>query len=174
MLESLKKALGVKQDQAEPEMSDKSIGLDSINAIAKLAEFAEVIDQLNAVIGEKDASLQELASKLESFEQVAKEAEAQAEAIRVAAEAAALESKKALLAEVVGKDNPSLDALFNSISGLDSEAFNTVVSGFKAARVAEAQSEMFKQVGVSGEAEASTDTESPEMKILKAKRASKQ
>lgn len=138
--------------------------------MAQLAEAQELITQKDAALANVESQMQELASKLAQFEAAAQEAEAKAEAVKKAAEMAAMQARKEKLAEVIGADNPSLDATFEAVKSLDSEAFNVVVAGFAAKFVQESQGDMFKETGVSGEAEAKeVATESPEMTILKAK-----
>ena len=152
----------VASQEAQIDMADQLS-----QAIAKMADLEGVVATLNAAVAEKDASLQELAGKLAEYGEIAKEAEAKAEALRVEAEAKALASRKEKLGSVIGSENPGFDATFNAISGLDDVAFSVIVEGFAASFAKQAESPMFQEIGVGGEADTSKIEESAEMRIIK-------
>ena len=170
MLESLKKKLGVTETPKIAEAVE-NLQIDMAEqlsqAVAKMTDLEGIVATLNAAIAEKDASLQELAGKLAEYSEIANEAKAKAEALRVEAEAKALEAKKEKLASVIGSENPGFDATFSAISGLDDAAFSVIVEGFAASFAKEAQGPMFKEIGVSGEADTSKVEDNATMKILK-------
>lgn len=173
MLKELKKVFGGKQDEQLEEVVDPVVEANmniEQSLGAELQEALSQIESLNAVLAEKETLLAEMASKLETLSGFAAEAEARAEAIAKEAKAKELADKKAMLAEVIGADNPNLDNTFAAIEGLDASAFSVVVEGFKASLAKEAESPLFTQQSVSGEAEMKDQPqESAEMRVLKQK-----
>lgn len=157
MLDALKKAF--KGDAPEEKLEEAIINVEaaslevSTSLSTQLQEVLGQVEQLNSVIAEKDALLATMASKLEELSSYAAEAEAKAAEVVAQAKAKELADKRAKLADVIGADNAGLDTTFAAISGLDTESFNTVVSGFAASFAKEAESVMFKEIGVAGEAE---------------------
>jgi len=168
MLNQLKKKLmGDKPDEALEAVDGFTAATEMS---VQLQEAVSQLEQLNSVIAQKDALLAEMNGKLEQLSSYAAEAEAKAAEVVAQAKAKELVDKRTMLADVIGADNAGLDATFAAISGLEMSAFSTVVSGFAASFAKEAESEMFTEIGVPGEAEASTDaSESREMAILKQK-----
>ena len=149
MLETLFKGKGKEAMQQSALAEDvDSIKAELLTATSMLAAKEEVITELNS-------KLESVTSKLAELQEYAKQAEAAAEAIKAEAAAKLIEEKKQMLADVIGRDNESFDATFNAIASLDNDAYKTVISGFAASLVKEANSEMFKETGVSGEAEVS-------------------
>ena len=171
MIKALQKVLGGKQDEQLEEAVEQPVEAVTPTVEQSLAQDLQgalaQVESLNAALLAKDTLVAELNSKLEQLSEFAAQAEAAAEALRVEAEQKALAEKREKLANVIGAENPGFEATFAAISGLDAEAFQTVVSGFAASFAKEAESVMFKQMGVSGEAEKKADTESAEMKILR-------
>jgi hypothetical protein len=171
MLDALKKKLmGDKPTESLEEVQEAVVEAISTEATspdlsAQLADALSVVESLNAVIAEKESLLAELAGKVEQLSQFAEAAEAQAKALREEAEAKAVAAKQEMLADVIGKDNPGFATTFEAIKGLDEAAFSVVVAGFKASFAKEAESVMFKEVGVGGEAE--VVEEDATMSILK-------
>lgn len=179
MLKALQKALsGSKPEEQLTEAVEVVVEASTQSVEQSLAvqlqEAIGVVEQLNAVIAEKDISLAELLAKVESLSAYAEKAEAEAKALAEQAKMKEVESRKEKLASVIGSENPGFDATFAAVSSLDEANFNVVVDAMAAARKAEADSEMFKQVGVSGEAETKPDDGvSLEMRILQQKYHSK-
>lgn len=172
MLKELKKVFSGKQDEQLEEVVDQVVeAADATTVEQSLAQDLQgalaQVESLNAALLAKDSLVAELNSKLEQLSEFAAQAEAAAEALRVEAETKALADKREKLANVIGADNPGFDATFSAISSLNAEAFDTVVSGFAASFAKEAESKMFTQIGVSGEAEKKADAESAEMKIIR-------
>lgn len=177
MLEALKKAFCNTPDGQLEQVAPVQEGLtdltqlnvnEQLNAalneiIAKDATLAE----LNAQLGNMANEIEDYKQQLETLKGFAAEAEAKALAAAEEMKAKELADKKAQLADVIGKDNPGFDTTFAAIASLDTEAFNVVVSGFKAAFAAEAQTEMFQELGVSGEAELKSEDESATARIIK-------
>lgn len=178
MLDSLKKAVGIQpkenmeQDAPKQEMSSEVFGSETLltqlaEANEMLAANQEIIAGLNSNIANMANEIEGYKQKLESLQEFAKEAEAKALAAAEEMKAKELADKKAQLADIIGADNPDFDKMFNSLEGLNAEAFNVVLSGFKASFEAEAKSEMFVQLGVSGEAEPKAEDEGATARILK-------
>lgn len=166
MLQALKRVLG--KDQQEPEMDNKvEDALASVEALAQpdlSAQLSQALEKITA----QDGLINELKSKLEQYSSIAQQAEAEAEALRIEAEQKAIQAKREKLADVLGKDNPEFESVFAATSALPDEAFDVVVSGFAKSFAKQAESEMFNEVGVSGEAQMKPE-ESREMQILKQK-----
>lgn len=176
MKDALRKLLGAKPEE-QLEQNDKPkealtvavdvMGLEQMNELStQLAELAGTVEQLNSVVAEKDSLIATLNGKLESLSAFAAEAEAKAEALRVEAQEKAVAIRKEMLANVIGSANPGFNSTFEAIASLDDAAFETVVGGFAASFAKEAESVMFKEIGVSGEAEA-TSVENATMAVLR-------
>lgn len=175
MLDALKKKLlGDKPDEQLAEVAEEVVTEAVTQNVEQslatdLQSALSQVEELNAALQAKDSLLAELNSKLEALSEFAAKAEAHAEALRVEAEQKALAEKREKLANVIGADNPKLDAVFAPLAALEASAFDVVISAMAASFEAEASSEMFKEVGVSGEAEVkpAAQNESAEMRIIK-------
>lgn len=176
MLDALKKALkGVSATEvveapveaAVQEVQEELLELAAMQPLQEqLAELVSQVEQLNSVVSEKDALLASLNSKLEGYADLAAKAEAEAAALQEQAKLKELNERREMLADVIGKDNPGFETTFTAIGELPRESFDVVVSGFKASFAKEAESAMFKEVGVSGDADKAPE-ENLTMKIIK-------
>ncbi|MBK9617078.1 MAG: hypothetical protein IPO35_16795 [Uliginosibacterium sp.] len=176
MLDALKKALkGVSATEvveapveaAVQEVQEELLELAAMQPLQEqLAELVSQVEQLNSVVAEKDALLASLNSKLEGYADLAAKAEAEAAALQEQAKLKELNERREMLADVIGKDNPGFETTFTAIGELPRESFDVVVSGFKASFAKEAESTMFKEVGVSGDADKAPE-ENLTMKIIK-------
>ena len=176
MKDALKKLLAGKAPVAQEQEPAGAVASSVESALAgDLQAALSQVESLNQLLQERESVVAEMTAKLESLSAYAEQAEAAAEALRVEAENKALEVKREKLAAVIGAQNPGFEATFAAISGLEEAAFQTVVDGFAASFKAESKTEMFTEVGVSGEADqkANADGESPEMKIIKQKASKK-
>ena len=117
-------------------------------------QLQEVLSQLE----QKESVIAELTSKLEALSQYAAAAEAASEALKVEAANKALNERKEQLANIMGADNPKLDEEFNLIKSLDQAVFDLVIKSKQEAAEALDKSEMFNEIGVSGEAELIDDS----------------
>ena len=157
MLDALKKKLLGEAPETVAEQAEVVVEAATQNIEQSLATDLQgalaQVEQLNATLQERESVIVALNSKLEALSEFAAQAEAAAEAIRVTAENKALEVKREKLANVIGSQNPGFDATFAAISNLDDASFDVVVGGFAASFAKEAESELFNEVGVSGEAE---------------------
>lgn len=105
---------------------------------------------------------------LDAQAEVLKAAEAKLELFAVAEAEAVAKSRKEKLAAVVAADR--VEELFKSLAPLDAEAFEAVVATFSVQKAAEAESDMFKVAGVSGDGDQKTGPEVDRTtEILKAK-----
>lgn len=165
MLEKLKKQLGI---------------IDTPVDMAELADVKSQLTQLQEALAGKDTELSDLAAKLATFEaeKAALEA-ALATAIehsqklesdvKEAAEkqlAAKLEARKAKLEATLGSEK--VNAVFEATKELEDAAFNAVVTAMATSVEVEAQSELFKEAGVAGDAEPAKEMTAEE-RILRAK-----
>lgn len=164
MLDALKKALKGASASEAVEAPVEAVVQEGIMELAEmqplqeqLAELASQVEQLTSVVAEKDALLASLNSKLEGYADLAAKAEAEAVALQEQAKLKELNERREMLADVIGKDNPGFETTFTAIGELPRESFDVVVSGFKASFAKEAESVMFKEVGVSGDAEVPSD-----------------
>ena len=117
-------------------------------------QLQEVLSQLE----QKESVIVELTSKLEALSQYAAAAEAASEALKVEAANKVLNERKEQLANIMGADNPKLDEEFNLIKSLDQAVFDLVIKSKQEAVEALDKSEMFNEIGVSGEAELIDDS----------------
>ena len=169
MLKALQKLMGDKpqeqmeQEQVEqieaaieevaPEMSvEQQLGANLQDALAK-------IEAVGAELAEKNALLSEAQSKLAQYSELIAKAEAEAADAAQKAAMKVLDERKQMLASVMGSEAPTLEAEFSILKDLPEEAFNLVIASKKAAFEALEKSEMFREVGVSGEAEKPSSAE---------------
>lgn len=170
MLEALKKAFGNEPkkeilEQAAPIIEEGLIDLTQLDIneqlnvalneiIAKDITLAELGTQLSGMAKE----IEDYKEKLAALQDFAAEAEARAMAAAEEMKAKEVADKKQQLADVIGADNAGFDTTWQAVAGLEGEAFNVVLNGFKASFAKEAESVYFTEVGVSGEAEPVAET----------------
>lgn len=160
MLDALKKAFGDKpkeemgQDAPQQEMQD----MTTLNVMEQLNVALDEIVAKDELLGNMAKEIEGYKEQLAALQVYADEAEAKALAAAEEMKAKEVADKQAQLADVIGKDNPGFDTTWSAIAGLDNEAFNVVLSGFKASFAKEAEGLMFNEVGVSGEAEPVAET----------------
>jgi uncharacterized membrane-anchored protein YhcB (DUF1043 family) len=175
MLKELMKALG-KSDapaaEVKPVTTDMTIKLDVSAVQAELdkvkAEFeafqattTELVTQAEAVITDLTAKLGEATAALAAVE-------AEKAALAAEAEAKRLASRKEKVEAAIGTEKAA--GLLAATENLDDAAFEAVVSALAGSVDAEASTSLFKEVGVTAEADAAKVVEeSAEMKILKQK-----
>jgi signal peptide peptidase SppA len=123
---------------------------------ALAATHSEAEAQMAVLLNANAAQAHELATVKESLEQLQAVAKADAEAALVAkAEAEALaaqaklDSRKAALSAVVAE--PEVESLMASLSSLEDVAFSTVLASLGAKAKAVESSELFAEMGVSGQ-----------------------
>lgn len=180
MLEKLRKALGgeptkpaetleVKLDTAEIQVAIEAavnevrVEFDAYKQSADAA-MAEAADKVTAL----QAELAEMAGKLAAA-QAALDA-ADEEAMKAAAEAAALKlaARNDRVIAALGTERAA--AVMKATEGMDDAAFEAVVTALGVGAAAEAAAPLFNEVGVDAQADAGKVVEeSKEMKLLKAK-----
>lgn len=133
---------------------------DMTEMIEKAAHEEFVAKAVAEAVAPIQKSLDEAVAQIEVYK--AAEAAAQEE-IRKSKE----ESRKGKLAEVMGTENPELEAEFETLKSLDDAVFNIVLKAKKDAVEALTKSEMFQEIGVGGEADTSKVEDNATMKILK-------
>lgn len=121
-------------------------------------QLGEQLQEALSQLEQKESVIAELTSKLEALSQYAAAAEAASEALKVEAANKALNERKEQLANIMGADNPKLDEEFNLIKSLDQAVFDLVIKSKQEAAEALDKSEMFNEIGVSGEAELIDDS----------------
>lgn len=128
----------------------------NVEMIEKSAVDALVLKAVEEAVAPVQKALQEANEQIEVFKA------AQVEAIE--------KSRKEALAAVMGSENPELETEFAILKSLDDAAFQIVIKSKAAAAEAVNKSEMFKEIGVAGEAEIKDQPqESAEMRVLKQK-----
>ena len=121
-------------------------------------QLGEQLQEALSQLEQKESVIVELTSKLEALSQYAAAAEAASEALKVEAANKVLNERKEQLANIMGADNPKLDEEFNLIKSLDQAVFDLVIKSKQEAAEALDKSEMFNEIGVSGEAELIDDS----------------
>jgi len=160
MLDALKKAVGMQENKGVVTPIEANQDLTNLNLNEQLTVALDEIVAKENLLTEFTAKIDTLAKEVEDYKQqltalqsYADEAQAKALAAAEELKAKELADKKAQLADIIGQDNPGFDTTFAALQELNAEAFSVVLSGFKASFKVEAESAMFNEVGVSGEAE---------------------
>lgn len=160
----------------EQAVATLKIDVDSTEMQAVIADLQGQVDAIKAELGVQletaQTALAEMAGKYEAAQaQLAAIAAEKAELVANAA-AAKLAARKEKIVAAIGTEKA--DALMEATDALDDAQFNAVVSAMAGSVEAEAKTDLFKEVGVTAEADASkVNEESAEMKILKQKYAAK-
>lgn len=146
-------------DQVQVELT-----VDSAEVQAALQEAAAKLEDLTAQFAELSGKYEQAQAALEAL------AKEKAEMIAAAA-AAKLEARKAQVVAAIGTEKA--DGLMAATENLDDVQFNAVLSALAGSVSAEADTAMFKEVGVTAEVDAvkvvEAGGESKEMKLLRAK-----
>lgn len=170
----VKLVTGKEDTTTKADVIDETLKTDQELVIEVASEELDVlkaqVEALTADLGEKlEAANGALAEMTAKFE------EAQAQLSAIAAEkaqmvtdalAAKLAARKEKVVAAIGTEKA--DGLMLATEGLDDTAFEAVVSALAGSVAAEAASPLFKEVGVTAEADAAKVVEeSAEMKLLK-------
>lgn len=176
MLSALKKVLSTVVVEGKLENAEAEQALleneDGSMSVVTAEMFSEINGKLEAALqlaSSKDSEILSLTEKLAALNSEAAKLQAEVDLARTAAQAKEYQDRKQSLSEVLGKDNAKLESVFESIKDLPAESFSAVVDGMKTSFKQEEESVGFKELGVSGKAELSTEVESKEMRILKKK-----
>lgn len=175
MLDKLKKALGGKE-AAKP-VEQLEVKLDTTEVQAAIdAAVATVSAEFGEFKTSAEAAMLEAAEKITSLEAALAEANAALEAAnadkaQAVVDAAALKAaaRKEKVIAAVGTERAP--ALLTVTEGMEDAAFDAVLSALSTGAKAEAESPLFTEVGVDAQADTAkvVESESAEMKILKAK-----
>lgn len=169
----------MKQLRAEPkaaEVAEEVVELavevapqvDAAAHEALVQEFEAFKAEANALVAQAEGDSAELISKLEGAWATITSLEAQIAEMNASALAAKLSARKEKVVAAIGTERA--DSLMAATEGLDDTAFDAVVSALVGKGEAEASSDLFKEVGVTAEVDASkVESETAEMKMLKAK-----
>lgn len=167
MLEKLKKQLGI-TDVANVDMA----AFDNVKAelaqlqeqfAAKELEMADVVAKFDAVVAEKAATEEALATAIEHAQQL--EASLKEQADKVLADK--LATRKQMIVDVLG--DTKADATFEATKELDDSAFGVVLNALKLSLDKEAKSEMFTETGIAAEVDETKVTMTAEERILREK-----
>ncbi len=164
MLDRLKKQLGIVDAVASPELAEIQEQLAQLQSQfegvqANLSDAVNTITTLSADKANLEAALATAIEHSQKLEADVKEAaEKQL--------AAKLEARKAQLESIVGTEKAA--TTFEAIKGLDDTVFDAVVTAMATSVEVEANSTLFKETGVSGEAEPAKEMTAEE-RILRAK-----
>lgn len=113
---------------------------------AALVASLEQITTLEASVGELTSKLEALQAFAEEHEAAAKAAQAEAQRVAEEAAQAKIDQRKASLKEVLAEDQ--VEATYAALSSLDDASFSVIVSQYAATK--EARAEAFKAVGSEG------------------------
>lgn len=164
MLDRLKKQLGIQENTVSPELSVLQEQLANLqsqfegvqsnleNAVATITELTANKENLEAALADALEANAALKSSIESAEEKQLQA--------------TLATRKAKLDAAVGTEKST--AAFEALKGLEDAAFNAVVTAMATSVEVEAQSELFKEAGVAGDAEPAKQM-TVEEKLLRAK-----
>ena len=167
MLDKLKKQLGIKESATDVDMAafeDIKVQFSQLQEqfTAQGAELANLAAQAATFEAEKAALEAALSTAIEHSQKLAAD-------VKEAAEkqlAAKLEARKAKLEATLGSEK--VNAVFEATKELEDAAFNAVVTAMATSVEVEAQSELFKEAGVAGDAEPAKEMTAEES-ILRAK-----
>lgn len=164
MLDRLKKQLGIVDAVASPELTEIQEQLAQLQSQfegvqANLSDAVNTITTLSADKANLEAALATAIEHSQKLEADVKEAaEKQL--------AAKLEARKAKLEATIGSEK--VNTVFEATKELEDAAFNAVVTAMATSIEVEAQSELFKEAGVAGDAEPAKEMTAEE-RILRAK-----
>jgi len=164
MLNHLKKYFStqVEQPTAQADIEKEVVNMTTATEQPIVAETAstdasaDLVAQLatsTSALTELQASFAELTTKFEAAQAALSIVENEKKELATKAAEARLVARKEKIVAAVGTSQA--DALMAAVGGLEDAQFNAVVSAMATSREAEAQTEAFQEVGVSGNADAS-------------------
>ncbi len=168
MLEAIRKKFFATQKE-EVEMSDPTkqevAAKELVEAVADtemssaLAAATELNASQAAALAEQAALVAELTAKFEAAQAALAEIESAKAALIAEAAEAKLTARKEKVVEMIGTERA--DALLSATASMDDNAFDAVLIAMSVGSAKEADSVLFKEVGVAGEVEASKVDEDP-------------
>lgn len=167
MLDKLKKQLGIKESATDVDMAafeDIKVQFSQLQEqfTAQGTELANLVAQVATFEAEKATLETALSTAIEHAQAL----EAAAKEVADKQLADKLEARKARLESIVGTEKAA--ETFEAIKGLDDNVFAAVVTAMATSVEVEANSTLFNETGVSGDAEPAT-TMTAEEKILRDK-----
>lgn len=159
MLDAIKKKLGVLPEQPkEDEMTKEELAAQTANyeaAVAQAQAAQAELATLKASFEEQAAAMASMKEQLESAQAtLAANQEAQAKA-EAAAKQAKMDTRLATLKAAVGDEKAA--EVMEATKELNDQAFAAICSAMETTAKAEANSPMFKEVGVETKADANTE-----------------
>lgn len=163
MLDAIKKKLGIAPIQEEIMENITPIVAEAI--VDNTAELESLQAQVMAGAKEVEALMAQLTAANTALAEVQKAKEE----LKVAAQKVKMDARKATIEMNIG--TAKAEAFLLATEALDDTAFAAVASALAGSVVQEADTALFKEVGVTGKtvAEALPEAKSEEMKILEAK-----
>ncbi|MDE3023520.1 MAG: hypothetical protein KGI54_17000, partial [Pseudomonadota bacterium] len=155
----------------EMKKEDKQAATPAVDSelAAQLKQAQESLASQQADFQAMQELMEELSTKLQKAEAALQDNQAAKEALIAEAKAKTLAARKEKVMAAIG-ENEKADKLLVATEGMDDEAFTAVVSALAGSVEKEAQSEMFKEVGVAAQADAAKVVEkSAVMKALQEK-----
>jgi hypothetical protein len=160
MLNHLKKYFStqVEQPTAQADIEKEVVNMTTATEQPIAAEntSADLVAQLassTSALTELQAAFAELTTKFEAAQAALAVVENEKKELATKAAEARLVARKEKIVAAVGTSQA--DALMAAVGGLEDAQFNAVVSAMATSREAEAKTEAFQEVGVSGNADAS-------------------
>ena len=169
LLARVTRALTGNKDEATEQVSE-NVGVAEVQA--EMAELKAQVETITEAFTEKleqaASALKEMTEKYEAAQAALSAIEAEKAGMVAAALAAKLAARKEKVVATIGTEKA--DALLAATENLDYAAFSAVVSALAGSVEAEADTELFKEVGVDAELDATkVEKESKEMKLLQEK-----
>ena len=164
MLNGLKKKLGMvpATEAKETKMVDETVQAD-LSAVNVTAELSA----LQASFASQSEAFAKLSKDLEAAQAALSAVEGAKAALEAEAKNKQLAARKQRVEMAIGTEKAP--TMLSATEQLDDAQFEAIVSAMAMSFETEANSQMFKETGVSAKAEAVADEESLEMKIIKAK-----
>lgn len=150
MLDHLKRFFN--SSEKEPEMAQEETQA-AVLAVDQSAELQLALASQVEAFAELQNSHKELTAKFEQAQAALAVIEAEKASLVAQAAATKLEARKASVVAAIGTEKAA--AMLEATSSLGDEQFEAVVGALTTSLEVEAQSMMFKEVGVSGEVDAS-------------------
>lgn len=169
MLNQFKKLLNVGKPAQQKEVSMTVEEGQLVAADNNTAELTALLATATQALADSQSKYVELATELATLQAAFKSAEGAQAALVADAKAKVLAARKEKIVAAVGTGKA--DALLTATESLEDAAFNAVVSAMAGSVDAEANTNLFKEVGVDAQADATqvTEADNETAKLLAAK-----
>jgi len=181
MLDKLKKAakqvFTAQTDEVMPilaEVINEDIKLDSEGMQAEFSALKTSFDSQASVLGKLTEEFSKLQAEASNYKQELDAALSLINSLEKENKDTKMSARKSVVEASIGTEKAG--AFLAATEGLDDAAFNAIASALASSLEVEANSPMFKEVGVTGKTQGEhvANEETKEMKILKKKYAKKQ